>query len=159
MTVDAATTAMPSDEERARTLFDEHAAAIAGAAVSHLKIHYPAALKAVGNSAERSLRNSIKAHIRSRLGPLLIVMTALEKTWTKTSRHPPMFPFDETRSREILQLRGAVRVDVRTGWRSKPASSRYRAGARSSVESEQDGAVAFPAEQEGVLLTLGRSLR
>ncbi len=67
--------------ERARALFDEHADRIARAAVDHLKIQYPAALKAVSRSAELSMRNSIKTNIRSRFGPLLAVMEVLETNW------------------------------------------------------------------------------
>ena len=67
--------------ERARVLFEEHADQIARAAVDHLKIYYPAALKAVSKSAETSMRNRIKASIRSRYGPLLSVMEVLETTW------------------------------------------------------------------------------
>ncbi len=81
MTADVGTTADLSPEKRARHLFEEHASAIARAAVDHLRIHYPAALKSVGSSAKRSLRNSVRAHIRSRFGPLLAAMTDLEKKW------------------------------------------------------------------------------
>jgi hypothetical protein len=68
-------------DERARQTFEAHADDIALAAVHHLRIHYPAALKAVPKSAETSLRNSIRARIRSRFGPLLSVMADLERTW------------------------------------------------------------------------------
>lgn len=67
--------------ERARALFEEHGHEIARGAVDHLKIQYPAALKAVPRTAELSLRNSVKANIRSRFGPLLSVMEEFEKTW------------------------------------------------------------------------------
>ncbi len=65
----------------AKKLFDEHAHQIARGAIEHLKTFYPAALGSVPKSAERSLRNSIKADIRRRLGPLISVMTVLEDTW------------------------------------------------------------------------------
>lgn len=73
-------------EERAKALFDEHAHQIARAAAHHLKIQYPAALKAVPKAAELSLRNSIKAQIRLRFGPLVTAMIALERSWDKPDR-------------------------------------------------------------------------
>lgn len=68
-------------EERARRTFEAHADDIALAAVHHLRIYYPDALKAVPKNAETSLRNCIKARIRSRFGPLLSVMGDLERSW------------------------------------------------------------------------------
>lgn len=70
-----------SPEQRAKALFEEHCEGVATAALAHLRIHYPEALKAVPKTAPLSLRNSIKSQLRSRFAPLLSVMIELERTW------------------------------------------------------------------------------
>ncbi len=70
-----------SPAERAKALFEAHCDGVAAAALAHLRINYPEALKALPKTAPLSLRNSIKAQVRSRFAPLLSVMIELERTW------------------------------------------------------------------------------
>lgn len=87
---DRETAAARSDEfaEQTRRWMDDLAKEIGLAAVAHLQIHYPAALKAVPVTAQRSLRNCIAGDVRRRVQPLLKTVAdspaareAMRTTW------------------------------------------------------------------------------